>query len=824
MRRGHPRGSTLIGSLPSRWVGLIAFFLAFSCAPPLRAQDVLTYHNDNARTGQNLNETILTPSNVNSTQFGKVFQITVDGKVDAQPLYASAVAIPSQGTHNVLFVATEHDSVYAFDADTGAQLWQVSLLQTGETTSDDRGCEQVTPEIGITATPVIDRSSGPNGTIYVVAMSKDSSSAYHQRLHALDMTTGAEVFGGPKEVQATFPGTGDNSDGTNVIFDPKQYKERAALLLLNHVIYTGFSSHCDFAPYTAWIMAYNESTLGQVNVLDLTPNGQEGSFWMSGGGLAADTAGNIYALMANGTFDTTLNSNGFPNQNDYGNAFVKLSTANGGLTVADYFTMTNTVAESSIDQDLGSGGALLLPDMTDANGVTRHLAVGAGKDQAIYLVDRDNMGKFNPQADNIYQEFLSALPAGIYSTPAYFNGRLYYGPVNNNLLSFQFSSAKLQTPPTSSTSVTFAYPGATPSISANGASNAILWATENTNPAVLHAYDATDLSTELYNSNQAGTRDQFGAGNKFITPTIANGKVYVGTTNGVGAFGLLGLNATVLPSSLSFGGQMVGTTSSAQMVTLSNSGQSSLAITTIAASGDFSETNNCGAALAAGANCTITVTFKPTAGGNRSGTLSVTDSASGSPQTVGLSGSGEDFTLGVASGGSGSASVAAGQTAKYSLDITAVGGFNQSVSFTCTGAPAGAGCSISPSSATPSGGSATAVTVSVSTTAPAQTQKSRRPGPKDPLAPNWWGLAVFVLVSILTFVLTPGRWWTRVVLGACVLAVIGWTSCGGGGSGGTGPATNSGTPSGTYTLTVTGSSASGSATLSHSVTLQFVVT
>ena len=297
----------------------------------------------------------------------------------------------------------------------------------------------------------------------------------------------------------------------------------------------------------------------------------------------------------------------------------------------------------------------------------------------------------------------------------------------------------------------------------------------------------------------------------------------MGTTNGVGAFGLLGLNATVLPSSLSFGGQMVGTTSSAQMVTLSNPSQSSLAITTIAVSGDFSETNNCGGALAAGANCTITVTFKPTAGGTRTGTLSATDSAPGSPQTVGLSGSGEDFTLGVASGGSGSASVAAGQTAKYSLSMTALGGFNQSVSFTCAGAPAGASCSISPSSATPSGGSATALTVSVSTTAPSQTQKWRGPRPKDPRAPTWLGLAVFILISILALVLTPGRWWTRVVLGACVLAVIWWTSCGGGGSGGPGPTTNSGTPSGTYTLTVTGSSTSGSATLSHTVTLQFIV-
>ena len=549
-------------------------------------------------------------------------------------------------------------------------------------------------------------------------------------------------------MQATFPGTGDNSNGTDVIFDPKQYKERPGLLLLNHLIYIAFSSHCDHAPYTAWIMAYKESTLGQANVLDLTPNGNEGSVWMSGAGLAADSAGNIYPLMANGTFDTTLNQNGFPTQGDFGNAFVKLSTAGGGLMVADYFTMTNTVAESNADQDLGSGGALLLPDITDANGVTRHLAVGAGKDQAIYLVDRDNMGKFNPQADNIYQEFLSSLPGGIFSMPAYFNSRLYFGPVGSNLLAFQFSNAKLQTPPVSSTSATFAYPGATPSISANGTSNAILWATENTNPAVLHAYDATDLSTELYNSNQAGTRDQFGAGNKFITPTIANGKVYVGTTNGVGAFGLLGLNATVLPSTLSFGGQMVGTTSSTQMVTLTNPGQSSLTITAIAVSGDFSETNNCGGSLAAGANCTITVTFKPTVGGTSTGTLSVSDNASGSPQTVGLSGSGEDFTLGVASGGSGSASVAPGGTAKYSLSMTALGGFNQSVAFTCTGAPAGASCSVSPSSATPSGSSATAISVTVTTAAASQIEGWRWPGAKLPSSPWWLWLAVVALLSI----------------------------------------------------------------------------
>ena len=297
MPQDNSTDRTVLGLSPFRRILVLALLLAFSSDLPLRAQDVLTYHNDNARTGQNLNETILTPSNVNATQFGKVFQASVDGKVDAQPLFASAVDIPAQGTHNVLFVATEHDSVYAFDADTGTQLWKVSLLQAGETTSDTHGCGQITPEIGITSTPVIDRSSGPNGALYVVAMSKDSSSAYHQRLHALDMTTGAELFGGPAEVQATFPGTGDNSDGKNVIFDPSQYAERAGLLLLNQVIYTGWTSHCDEAPYTAWIIAYSESTLHQLSVLNLTPNGHEGSIWMSGAGLAADPAGYIYPLI-----------------------------------------------------------------------------------------------------------------------------------------------------------------------------------------------------------------------------------------------------------------------------------------------------------------------------------------------------------------------------------------------------------------------------------------------------------------------------------------------------------------------------------------------
>ncbi|HUO33386.1 MAG TPA: immunoglobulin domain-containing protein [Candidatus Acidoferrum sp.] len=500
---------------------------------------VLTYHNDNARTGQNLNETILTPANVNPSSFGKVGFLSVTGLVDAEPLYVPNLTV-NGASHNVVFVATEHDLVYAFDADTFTQLWQVSLVGANETTSDDRGCGQVSPEIGVTSTPVIDPSAGPHGTMWVVAMSKDSSGNYYQRLHALDLTTGGELSGSPVTVQAAYPGTGDNSSNGNVVFDPKQYKERPGLLLLNGVVYTSWSSHCDDAPYTAWVIGYNASTLQQTSVIDLTPNGHLGSVWMSGAGLAADSSGSIYLLMANGTFDTTLDNNGFPNQHDYGNAFVRLTTTNNQLAVADYFTMHNTVSESNGDVDLGSGGALVLPNMTDGNGQTRQLAVGAGKDSIIYLCDRTSMGKFNSSTDNIYQEVTSnGISGGAWSMPAYFNNTLYYGAVGDNLKAFAFSNAKLATPPSSQSSANFGYPGTTPSISANGASNGIVWAVENNNGGVLHAYDATNLATELYNSNQAANgRDNF-SDNKYITPMIVNGKVYVGTPTGVIVFGLL---------------------------------------------------------------------------------------------------------------------------------------------------------------------------------------------------------------------------------------------------------------------------------------------
>jgi len=534
----------LIASLALYWMSCNGSSSSQATGQPLKPSgtagiDVTTYHNDNARTGQNLNESILTTANVSASSFGKLFVFPVDGLVDGQPLYLGGMSVAGT-THNALYIVTEHGSVYAADADTGTSLWHTSTLPSGETTSDDRSCSQVTPEIGITSTPVIDRNAGPHGTIYVVAMSKDGSGNYHQRLHALDATTGAEQFGGPKEIQASYPGTGESSSNGNVIFEPGQYKERAGLLLLNGVIYTSWASHCDHNPYTGWIIAYNENTLAQTAVLNVTPNGNEGAFWMSGAAPAADSNGNIVALDANGDFDSTLNASGFPSQGDFGNAFLKVSTANGQLTVADYFEMSNQASENDSDTDLGSGAALLLPDLTDASGNTRHLAVGAGKDGNIYVVDLDNMGKFNPNTNNIYQEIQGALAGDVFSMAAYFNNTVYYGAVGDNIKAFPISQALLATSAAGQTSTNFGYPGATPSISANGTSNAILWAAENNNPAVLHAYDATNLSNELYNSNQAANgRDQFGSGNKFITPMVTNGKVYVGTANGVGAFGLL---------------------------------------------------------------------------------------------------------------------------------------------------------------------------------------------------------------------------------------------------------------------------------------------
>ncbi len=506
--------------------------------PPVGSgTDVVTYKNDVARTGQNLTESVLTLASVNSAGFGKLRFLATDGKVDAQPLYLSGLTVGGSA-HNVVFVATENDTVYAFDTDSGSMLWQKSLLGAGETPSDDRGCGQVTPTIGITATPVIDRGAGAHGIIYVVAMSLGAAQTYHQRLHALDVTTGAEQFGGPMEIAAVYPAA---AGGMNT-FDAGSYEERAGLLLMNGVVYTPRTPHCAFSPYTGWVIAYNSGTLAQTGVLNVAANSAGGgpSIWMAGGGPAADSAGNVYVLTANGVFDPTLDAGGFPSQGDYGNSFVRIANSGGALSGADYFAIYNTVSESSIDSDLGSGGIMLLPDLADSGGTTRHLAVGAGKDATLYVVNRDSMGKFNPNSNNIWQELPGALPGGVWSTPAWFNGSVYYGPNGSTLRAFKVTNAMLGNQPASQSPGGFGYPGTAPAISANGTSNGIVWAYENAGSgAVLHAYDAGNLGHELYNSTLAGTRDSIGPGNKFITVTIADGKVFVATTNGVAVFGLL---------------------------------------------------------------------------------------------------------------------------------------------------------------------------------------------------------------------------------------------------------------------------------------------
>jgi hypothetical protein len=523
-------------SSPNRWTVWIALALVGEVCSG--QTNVLTYHNDNARTGQNLTETILTAGNVKAGSFGKLFEVKLDGKVDAQPLHVGGLRMPNGIMRDVVFAATEHDSVYAFDADNGHIYWHANLLRPGETTSDARGCDQITPEIGITATPVIDRSAGEHGTMYVLAMSKNSSGIYYHRLHALDISTGAEEFGGPAPIQASYPGSGANASNGRVAFDPKQYASRPGLLLLNGVVYTGWGSHCDIDPYTGWLIGYDRLTLRQTSVFNFAPNGSEAALWNSGGAPAADAEGNIFVAVANGTFDTELNAQRFPNRGDYGNAFVKLALRGGALTPVDYWTMDNSAVESNGDVDLGSGGIMLLPDVRNNAGTVLHLAVGAGKDQNLYVLNRDNLGKFDSKSDGtIYQQLTGALSGGIWGNPAYFNERVYFGPVGSEIEAFEIGNARLER--VSVTSHSFGYPGVTPSISANGNQNGILWAIENDGPAVLRAYNAMNLAQEYYNSgDDVSGRDQFGPSNKFVTPTIALGEAFVGTTDSVSVFGL----------------------------------------------------------------------------------------------------------------------------------------------------------------------------------------------------------------------------------------------------------------------------------------------
>jgi len=487
--------------------------------------DVLTYHNDTMRSGQNLTETTLTPGNVASGSFGLRTILSADGVVDATPLIVSNVVIGGT-THTVVYIASENDSVYAYDADSFQLLQRVSLLGAGESPAPPvPNCSQVTPKIGITATPVIDRSAGPNGTLFLVAMSVDGTGKAFHRLHALDLATLTEVAHSPVTITATFG---------SLTLDPRQYKVRGALLLNAGQIYTGWASNCDFPAYNSWIITYNETTLQQTAVLNLTPHGQFGAIW-NAGGLAADAPGSVYAVLGNGTFDV--------NQ-DYGNAAVRLAASGTTLSVADYYTPADTVTETLNDKDLGSGSVLLLPDQMDAAGATQKLLIAGGKMGNLYLINRSNMGHFVPAGNNAYQELDGLLTGGLFTAPAYYNGSVYLAGNGLPLYAFALNNALLPTAPTSKSTVTFAFPGGSPAVSANGSSNGIVWAVESnvSTPAVLHAYSAANLATEYYNSKQAAnSRDAFGNGNKFVTPVIANGKVFVATPNGGGGVAVFGL-------------------------------------------------------------------------------------------------------------------------------------------------------------------------------------------------------------------------------------------------------------------------------------------
>jgi hypothetical protein len=497
---------------------------------------MLAYHNDLARTGQNLNETILTLSNVNSAQFGKLFSYPVDGGMYAQPLYMQSVTLGNQGVHNVVYVVTEHDSVYAFDADgkVSTPLWHVSFINpfAGITTVPPPPGDDAFPagEIGITSTPAIDPATG---ILYVVSYTLENGRPVY-RLHALDLSTGAERLGGPVVMAAFTSGTGDDTDGLgHVYFDPAWHLQRSALLLLNGVVYVGFASHADIPPYHGWLLAYDAKTLKQTAVYNDTPNGRLGGIWESGCGPTVDANGNLYIATGNGTFDASA---GGP---DYGESVVKLDRAS--LKVLDWFTPFNQASLNAVDQELGSGGPMLLPDQP---GLHPRLLVVAGKEGRIYLLDRDNLGRYGLTADAAVQELRGQINPNVLSTPAYWRGNIYYTSQYDTLKMFSLKNGLLSTSPVAVSQASFGHVGATPSISANGSTAGIVWvidtsAVSNGGPAQLRAYDATDVSRELYDSTLAGWRDTPGTANKFAVPTVINGKVYVGTATELDVFGLL---------------------------------------------------------------------------------------------------------------------------------------------------------------------------------------------------------------------------------------------------------------------------------------------
>ena len=510
--------------------------------------NVLTYRNSNLRTGANLNETTLTPANVNKTSFGKLFTYNVDGYVYAQPLIVSGVNIPGQGTHDVVIVATENNTVYALDADSntganGGVLWQINLGPAAS--SSFMGFVPIVPEVGITSTPVIDPASG---IMYADAFTQVGTSFFHT-LHALNITNGTETSFSPVTVSASVPGNGNGSVGGVQNFEASQELQRGALTLANGIVYLSFCGYTDTPnqdPFHGWVIGFNASNLQQLPsyAFNTTPNGTTGQFGSIAGrggiwyGPAADANNNLYFSSGDGDFTATNNSGG----TDYGDSIIKLSTS-GGLSVADYFTSQNQVFDEANDLDVGSGGVMLLPDQT---GTIPHLMIGAGKPGTAYLINRDQMTASNDHFDPTQDAVLTSvqLAGGAYGPPAYFNGTIYYAAWQDHMVGYPVSDGSIPQIPTQVGSRIFGFPGVSPAVSANGTSNGIVWGVQvsgqTNNVTLLYACNATNISTDLYTSTNAGTRDALTNGIKYAVPTIANGKVYVGGQSNVAVFGLLG--------------------------------------------------------------------------------------------------------------------------------------------------------------------------------------------------------------------------------------------------------------------------------------------
>jgi hypothetical protein len=505
--------------------------LTIGVFPVLHAQ-VLTSQYDNARTGATLTETTLTPANVNVERFGKIFSWKVDGDVYAQPLYVPRVAIPGRGSHDVVLIATEHDSVYAFDAagQPVEPLWHVNLLKPGATTvpAQDVRCPFIAPEVGITPTPVVDAGSG---TVYVLARSKEQSAngpRYVQRLHALAAANGAEKPGSPVEIDASVKGTGAGSVDGRVQFDPLRELPRAGLLLAGGQVYLTWGSSCDVGPYHGWVMAYDARTLRQTAVLNTSPDAAESGIWQSDMAPVADEHNHVYVATGNGVFDAASGGR------NYGDTLLKLRGSD--LGVLDAYTPSNEAELNARDWDLGSGGPILLPEQSG-----RRLLLIAGKRAPLHVLDRDTLKNGPVQTVSI--------GGGAYAAAAYWNGHVFFAATNDSLQDFSTAGGRLADRPAASSQQRFVNPGAGPVVSANGTRDAIVWLIEtkvwndyaSTKASVLRAYDATNVARELFNSEQNSARDRAGVTVRFTLPTIANGRVYVGAKGEVDVYGLITL-------------------------------------------------------------------------------------------------------------------------------------------------------------------------------------------------------------------------------------------------------------------------------------------